>query len=91
MGCLLLRRKWFVIAAVVAALFVSPVVVTRDPEIVVLNAIGLGFAALPDQTADLRIDRGPSNGGATEGAERTNREVESEEFEMTTATATEFI
>ena len=43
-GCLLLRRKWFVIAAVVAALFVSPVVVTRDPEIVVLNAIGLGFA-----------------------------------------------
>lgn len=39
----LLRHKALVAAAVVAVLFISPLVVTRNPEIFLLNGVGLVF------------------------------------------------
>ena len=45
-GGFIRRRKRMTIAVIAAALLMVPLLITRDGEVFVLNAIGLGFGAL---------------------------------------------
>ena len=76
---LLVRHRCLLLIAAVAALFILPFALSRDPEICVLNAIGLAYVLFQFRRIALGWAIGKAEGAAQRrAAERALRKKEKE-------------
>ncbi|MCY4576704.1 MAG: hypothetical protein OXC55_08965 [Chloroflexi bacterium] len=76
---LLVRHRCLLLIAAVAALFILPFALSRDPEICVLNAIGLAYVLFQFRRFVLAWAIGKAAGAAQRrAAERDRRKKEKE-------------
>ncbi len=76
---LLIRHRCLLLIAAVAALFILPFALLRDPEICILNAIGLAYVLFQFRRFALGWAIGKAAGAAQRrAAERTLRNEEKE-------------